>query len=130
MLRNGLGTVQSRMAAMVRRIVFVILLAVGFGAGWGFAKSAPVELKTYETRYYVIRTDLNEEQAKEAAVRMTRMAEEYVRRTQGFSGKITQRLPFYLFRHEEDYEAAGGPAGTAGVFTGEKLMAWAGDRPD
>ncbi|KPK84510.1 MAG: hypothetical protein AMJ81_05355 [Phycisphaerae bacterium SM23_33] len=92
------------------------------------APKAPA-LKTYQTRYYVIHTDLDRDGAREAAIRMTAMAEEYHRRTRGFSGVIRSRLPFYLFRRAEDYYAAGGPRGSAGGFTGRALMAIAGDHP-
>ena len=83
-------------------------------------------LKTYPSRYYMVHSDLGESAVQEAMVRMTKVAEEYARRTQGFSGKICSRLPFYLFRNAEDYYAAGGMPGTAGVYTGDKLMAIAG----
>lgn len=84
-------------------------------------------MPSYATRYYQIHTDLPREDVREAAVRMTRMAEEYHDRTSGFSGTINQRLPFYLFRNADDYYAAGGIPGSAGVFTGNKLMAIAGE---
>jgi hypothetical protein len=59
---------------------------------------------------------------------MTKMAEEYHERTRAFSGIISQRLPFLLFKNLSDYRAAGGMPGSAGVFDGEKLMAVAGDK--
>jgi hypothetical protein len=86
------------------------------------------QLKEHSTRYYVIHTDLDEDVVREATLRITKMAEEYARRTKAFSGKITSRLPFYLFRHAEDYHAAGGLPGSVGVFTGKKLMAVAGEQ--
>ena len=54
--------------------------------------------------------------AREAAIRMTKMAEVYHDRTQDFSGQIRTKLPFYLFKTEEEYLGAGGMRGTAGVF--------------
>jgi len=51
------------------------------------------------------------------------MAELYHSRTKNFAGRITQKLPFYLFRDAKDYHRAGGIVGSAGVFNGEKLMA-------
>ena len=85
-------------------------------------------MKMYDSPYYKVYTDLDRDQAREAVLRMTRMAEEYNARTQAFfSGTIKQKLPFYLFSKAQDYYAAGGPTGSAGVFMvagGEgKLMA-------
>jgi hypothetical protein len=89
----------------------------------GIDSDAP--LKTYQTRYYTIYTDLDPDQVREAALRMTKMAEEYHARTAAFSGQITQRLPFYLFKTDDEYYEAGAPPGSAGVFTGMALMATA-----
>lgn len=86
-------------------------------------------LTVYQTRYYVIHTDLPLDAVREAAVRLTAMAEEYHRRTRGFSGAIRRKLPFYLFGSAEDYHDAGGPPGSAGAFTGRRLMAFAGRHP-
>lgn len=85
-------------------------------------------LRSYPGRYYVIYTDLDRDAVREIDLRLTHMAREYARRTSEFGGATPARLPFYVFRHERDYRAAGGKPGTAGVFTGQKLMAWAGDR--
>jgi hypothetical protein len=97
------------------------------GAGGKTEPDAPAGLKRYESKYYIIFTDLPEDDAKEAGLRMTRMAEEYYERTKEFSGKIRTKFPFYLFSKAEDYYAAGGIPGSAGVFMyggGEgKLMA-------
>jgi hypothetical protein len=91
------------------------------------AASKPVapaaRLRAHRTRYYVIYTDLAGDDVREATARMTAMAEEYHRRTRGFAGRIRRRLPFYLFRREEDYRRAGGLPGSAGMYTGERLMA-------
>ncbi|MCG3125994.1 MAG: hypothetical protein CHACPFDD_00822 [Phycisphaerae bacterium] len=80
-------------------------------------------MKTYKTRYYVLRTDLDADAVAEATLRITLLAEEYHRRTRDFSGQVGQALPFFLFRNARDYYAAGGLKGSAGVFTGDKLMA-------
>jgi hypothetical protein len=57
------------------------------------------------------------------------MAEEYRRRTSDFSGEIRKKFPFYLFRREADYHAAGGTPNTAGEYdpNAHALMAFAGD---
>jgi hypothetical protein len=88
------------------------------------------QLKRYEGRYYLINTDLVGDDLREAELRMTRMAEEYKKRTEGFSGTITRKFPFFLFRSIDDYHAAGGMRGTAGVFdpNTDTLMAYAGDK--
>lgn len=95
------------------------------------AASAPMQV--YPSKYYTIHTDLDTDDVKEAVIRMTRMAEEYHARTQGFSGDIRERLPFFLFKNPIEYYQAGGLPGTAGVFMrsgdgSSKLMAIAGDQ--
>ncbi len=86
----------------------------------------PALAETYPTQYYNIHTDLSRSDVREAALRISKMAEEYQSRTRGFAGKITTKLPFYLFSNPADYFAAGGLANSAGVYTGDKLMAIAG----
>ncbi len=83
-------------------------------------------LKVYESRYYIIHTDIPQDEAFEAEVRMTRMAEEYHNRTRAFSGTLQEKLPFFLFQNKADYVAAGGDPRSAGIFTGDQLMAIAG----
>jgi hypothetical protein len=108
------------------RVVVSLLLVVAASAA---AQTKPAELRTYETRYYVIHTDLGRDVAREAELRLTRMAEEYRRRTSEFSGEIRKKLPFYLFKTEAAYHAAGGTPNTAGEYNPNThtLMAFAGD---
>ncbi len=115
------------MAMRSRRAFGVVLCLTGALA---LPARAGGQLKAYETRYYHIYTDLDLTGAREAAVRMTAMAEEYHRRTKGFGGKIRKKLPFYLFRDRLTYYKAGGPIGSAGVYKGDQLMALAGDEND
>ncbi len=82
-------------------------------------------LNHYQSPYYVIHTDLSIEQSREAFARMTAMAEVYHAKTRDFAGKITKKLPFYLLSNKELYYKAGGMPNTAGVFTGDRLMALA-----
>jgi Protein of unknown function (DUF1570) len=89
------------------------------------ARSA--DLRAYETRYYTLHTDLAADQARYVSLRMTRMAEEYAYRTRGFSGAITQRMPFYLYSNAEDYFATGAPRSSGGYFNGRELVAVARD---
>lgn len=83
-------------------------------------------LKAYPTRYYTIYADATPEMVREAGVRLTKMAGEYQRRTRDFSSGVAGKLPFYLFGDERSYADAGGRPGTAGMYTGQKLMALAG----
>jgi len=95
-------------------------------------REAKAKLQKYETEYYIIHADLDVDTVREAAARLRAMAEEYHRRTRGFAGTVTRKLPFYLFANSEDYFAAGAPKDSAGVFNGSNLMAIAprqfGDR--
>lgn len=88
-------------------------------AAEGWAENA----KQYRTRYYVLYSDMDLPTVREAALRLTRMAQHYHQRTKAL-GEIRQRLPFYLFSRQADYIAAGGMAGSAGQYSGDKLMAW------
>jgi hypothetical protein len=100
--------------------IWTAVLAMGMLAD-GASGQGP--LKTYETRYYVLHTDLDRDVVRDAESRLGAMAEMYYARTKGFGGKITRKLPFYLYSEPQDYYAAGGIPGSAGVFDGEKLMA-------
>src|SRR4051812_7723976 len=85
-------------------------------------------LRMIETPSYTIHTDLPDPAAREATIRITKMADDYAARTQGFAGRIDAKLPFDLYRNVDDYLAGGGPKGTSGYFTGTKLMAVAGEK--
>ena len=84
-------------------------------------------LQKYETRFYILHTDLETDKAREAAIRMTKMAEEYARRTSDFGGTVRRKLPFYLFADPEDYYATGAPRESSGRFNGQTLLAVAED---
>lgn len=85
----------------------------------------PAGMKAYPTQYYAVHTDLPPDAAREAGLRMTRMAEEYHNRTKGVgTGVIKDRLPFYLFAKAADYHAAGGPGGSIGVFYHGPAGSW------
>jgi len=88
-------------------------------------------LPVYQSPYYVLHTDVDHDDAREALIRMTVMFAEYHDRTKGFSGEIKQKLPFYLFNSSDEYYAGGGLAGSSGVFTGDALLvAVNGHHPD
>jgi Protein of unknown function (DUF1570) len=114
-------------ARRMKRVVLVLLISI-----LSFTIPARAEMKRYDSRYYIIYTDLDTDGVKEAIVRMTHMAEEYHERTKSFSGALRQKFPFYLYRSPEDYYANGGIPGSAGVFisdqSGGKLMAIAGQK--
>ncbi len=110
----------------MRRLRLVTLAVVAVGA---FAPTASAgNLVRYPTKYYDIYTDLGPETVREAAARMTAMAEEYHQRTKDFARTMRKRLPFYLFSKRDAYYAAGGPRGSGGVYSGDKLMAIASSR--
>jgi hypothetical protein len=100
------------------------------------AVTQPADMCKFDTPNYILFTDVSEQDAREADLRLTRMFEEYQRRTAGFANPVKEKLPFYLFRKEAGYRAAGGPEKSAGVFiqssrTGNRLMAWIdGEHPD
>jgi hypothetical protein len=111
----------------VRRSTFAFIFA---GFALVFTARSHADLQRYDTRYYTIYTDIDSDEEKEAAIRMTKMAEEYHERTKSFAGVITKKFPFYLFKSPSDYFAAGGLPGSAGCFvsigSAGKLMAIAG----
>lgn len=84
--------------------------------------------KVLQSQYYTIHHDLDDAIAREAAIRLDKVFEEYRKRTTAFGGKIMTRLPVYLFSSHEDYVAAGAVPGSAGVFMYDKLMAVVGKK--
>lgn len=102
-------------------------LLMGLALFIAVAALSPPRLIIYDSPHYTIHTDLGPEAAREAALRMTKMFEEYQHRTSAFTVKIHEKLPFYLYRHQADYIAAGGLLGSIGVFTGDRLMAYMKD---
>ena len=87
-------------------------------------KTVTPGLKKYNSPVYIIYTDVEDDDAKETILRMTKMAFEYHERTKSlFSGQISQQLPFYLFSKYNDYLKASQMPGSAGIFTGDSLMA-------
>lgn len=113
---------------MPRGLHVIFILALTFITTAQLRAQAPDSrdrFKTYENAYYIMKTDLPPEAAREASIRMTRMAEEYHRRTKGFSGVITRKFDFVLCSQLRDYTAAGGLPGSAGVYTGNELIALA-----
>jgi hypothetical protein len=101
----------------------LVIACASLGASDG---PSPPLMRGFDTHYYLIYSDLPEDSVREAAVRMTHMAEEYRARTADFSRDIHEKMPFYLYSTAADYYAAGGRPGTAGFYNGVSLMAVAG----
>ncbi len=121
----------------MRPLAIVLLIPLMMPAGV-FAQSRDknkasggAAMAVYQTPYYVMHTDIDRDDAREAALRMTRMAEAYYERTRSFSGSISRKFPFFLYRNANDYYRAGGLSGSAGCFMPSegKLMAIAGEHP-
>ncbi len=129
---------------MIKRLMAAIVIAgaapmaAGQNAGRGNAPgenaARRMPMRVIDTPYYSLHTDISDAEARETDLRMTRMFEEYQRRTAGFAGQVKEKLPFFLFRNENDYIAAGGERGSAGVYMqgrdGKRLMAIAGEKTD
>jgi hypothetical protein len=110
--------------ATVRNIRLAVSLIVLAGLS-GLAPSGTAQtgrLRKYETKYYTLYSDLDIETVREAALRLTRMADDYRQRTRGL-GTIRTRLPFWLFARQIDYLAAGSMPGSGGQYSGDRLMA-------
>lgn len=99
----------------MRIALSVLLLVLPVTASLVLARSGP-KWREYPTRYYIVHSDLDEETVREACLRVTAMADEYQDRTSGFTGRITTRLPFFLFARFEDYRAAGTIPGSYGMY--------------
>ncbi len=95
--------------------------------GRGAPPAAPTDLHTYETKYYVLHTDLAPAEARAVVHHITLMAEEYNRRTTGMGRRVDRRLPLYLVQNSGTYFTLGGEPGTAGLYSGDKLLAFVRD---
>ena len=104
--------------------VVLVAWAVAAAAAGPASDRAPA-VRRYETPYYLIHTDMEPPLAAEAVVRAKVMGDVFRKRTRelGFGGRIDRRLPFHLMRRREDYLATGAPAGSAGAFLGDRLVA-------
>jgi len=74
-------------------------------------------LRCHETKYYRLYSNDDRENVLELAARMTRMFEEYARRSRGFKVRQLDKLPCYFFETKQDYVRAGGLAESAGGFS-------------
>ena len=73
------------------------------------------DMPNFRTKYYLLHTDVAEPLAREAAMRLTRMFEEYERRARGL-GRISSRLKIYLYADPDDYEYDTGLPNSGGIF--------------
>src|SRR4051812_41248292 len=108
-----------------------IVAALLLGGSWialGEGGVRNAKMRTFDTPYYTLSTDIPDAMAREADLRMTRMFEEYKRRTAGFSHDFQGKFPFEMYTNPEDYYAAGAMPGSAGQFGHGKLMAIAGTK--
>ncbi len=102
----------------------VNILAIALTLCVSATAPAQQNIRTINTRYYTLHTDLDDASVREATLRITLLAEEYHRRTRGLAGTVNNRLPFYLFKDLRAYYSAGGIPGSVGFFTGERLAAY------
>jgi hypothetical protein len=94
----------------------------------GARADGPRKMRTFDTPHYMLTTDIPDAYAREADLRMTRIFEEYTRRTASFANSFSGKFPFFMYENREDYYKAGGLPGSDGVFGGGKLMAIAGEK--
>ncbi len=105
-----------------------LLTAIAASCLLALPARAAGKLKVYQSRFYTIHSDMPREVVQEAMLRLDAMAVEYANRLRGFAPRSARRMDFYLFRNAEDYYRAGGMPGSAGVYTGNRLMAIGGER--
>jgi hypothetical protein len=123
--------IRSRLLALAALVTVIAACLAGLNRRSAFAavpspntRLPGSNLRTYTSPIYTVYTDVAEDDAREAVIRMNKVAFEYHERTKSlFAGTINQPLPFYLFNKDEDYFTAGGLPRSAGVFTGDTLMA-------
>lgn len=120
------------------RVCLAVLLSLAFvpneADGQSRRRGRAVQrevLREIDTASYRLYTDVDESELRGVVQRLEAMAQEYQRRTAELSGRADdRRLPFYLYRDIGKYHQAGGDAGTAGFFDGERLLAYIGERAD
>ena len=106
-----------------------VLLVTAARAGTPVWAEKTHGLPRYETKYYNLYSALDRPKTMEAAARITRMFEEFLRRSKNF-GRPPGRFPFYLFNSLAAYHVAGGREGSIGCFSPKLgLMAVSAGRP-
>ncbi len=99
-----------------RSPVVVCCSLVALAAGWAIAQEG-FAVRPYKLEHYDFKTDVSEELADEACVRIEQMFAEFQRRSSRLRTRLKERPPFWLFGNPDDYARAGGPPGTAAVYT-------------
>ena len=116
------GVSASKKSPSRRRFLGLAAATIGGLPTLAWGQAAP-RLRRYNTPFYVLQTNVEEDLAREAAVRMTAIAHEYSNRTSGFSGRTPRGMDFHLYADQQSYTLAGGTPGSAGVFQSR----WRGD---
>ena len=105
--------------AGIRVAMMAAVLAAASGARAAEPNETPAGFKSFATQYYLVKTDVSDDMARETQLRVDRMFEEYATRTADFARPPREKFPLFIFSRKEDYLAAGGMPGSAGVFHGK-----------
>jgi hypothetical protein len=120
---NG-GAKPARPECVLAAMACAVMLLSGAVHAQGPSVAPPADqAELLDTPYYTIHGKIDPEIVNEAALRLPALAEVYLERTRDFSGRIQEKLPFYLYGDEQAYLADGGRAGTVGMYDGQRLMA-------
>ncbi|MBN2447438.1 MAG: DUF1570 domain-containing protein [Phycisphaerae bacterium] len=101
-------------------IAIVALLCVAAAPG--------ADLQEYETDYYLLHTDLDELGVREAVLRTNVLFETYLHELSGFSGRIREKFPIFIFTNKTEYAKATGAPNSAGLYTGRALYVQSDNR--
>ncbi|MEM1209991.1 MAG: DUF1570 domain-containing protein [Planctomycetota bacterium] len=71
--------------------------------GTATAIAQPAGFETYRSRHYVIHTDLPRDEVIEYGRHMDAVFVEFQRRFDGFRSRRSDRMPLYLFAHQQQY---------------------------
>lgn len=108
-----------------RRLLSLALAGAVLSAAQAARAQAPKPpVRTYDSPYYVIHTDLDPNAVPEIAAHLTAMGEAYYERTRPFAGEVTSKFQFTLLQLESDFLASGGLAGNTVTPLGTRLLAW------
>ncbi len=94
--------------ARIASLFFMLLLCAA--GPTGSARAQP-ELTAYETRHYVIHTNLSRDEALEYGLHMDLIFAEYARTLRALRGEARSKQKMYLLRTYDDYHATLAPYG-------------------
>ena len=102
-------------------------IALALATGFTAAGRADAQQKAYDTRHYVIFSDLDDAATKDYARRLDAMYDEYAKRLADFSIDSSQKFRVHLFKKQSDYKRFTGSRlpNSAGIFI-PSLQALAG----